>query len=146
MRKVRPAKLCRTWLFLEGANEAVLRAAPESGADVLIHELEDFTPPALRPKARALAVDLYAAWREAGAVVAVRVNPLELDGMDDLAAVMRGRPDIVALPKVAEPSHIARLDEAVTRFERDFGIPEGATALLPNIEYARGLTQLDAIV
>lgn len=145
MRRIRPAKLCRSWLFLEGANEQVLDAAPDSGADVLIHELEDFTPPALRPKARALAVDLYAAWRDAGAVVAVRVNPLDLDGMDDLAAVMRGRPDIVALPKVTEPSHIARLDEAVTRFERDYGIAEGSTALLPNIEYARGLTQLDAI-
>lgn len=145
MRKKRPATLCRSWLFLEGANEQVLHAAPMSGADVLIHELEDFTPPALRPRARELAVDLYASWREAGAVVAVRVNPLEHDGMDDLAAVMRGRPDIVALPKVAEPFHIARLDEAVTRFERDYGIGEGATALLPNIEYARGLTQLAAI-
>jgi citrate lyase subunit beta / citryl-CoA lyase len=145
MRRKRPAPLCRSWLFLEGANEQVLHAAPMSGADVLIHELEDFTPPALRPRARELAVDLYASWREAGAVVAVRVNPLEHDGMDDLAAVMRGRPDIVALPKVAEPFHIARLDEAVTRFERDYGIGEGATALLPNIEYARGLTQLAAI-
>jgi citrate lyase subunit beta/citryl-CoA lyase len=43
-------------------------------------------------------------------VAAVRVNPLELDGMEDLAAVMRGRPDIVALPKVAEPFHVVRLD------------------------------------
>jgi citrate lyase subunit beta / citryl-CoA lyase len=145
MRTIRPPKLCRSWLFLEGANEAVLRAAPSSGADVLIQELEDFTAPELRPAARALAPELYAAWREAGAVVAVRVNPLEGEGMDDLAAVMRGKPDIVGLPKVAEPAHVARLDEAVTRFERDYGIPEGATALLPNIEYARGLVQLQAI-
>jgi citrate lyase subunit beta/citryl-CoA lyase len=145
MRRLRPAPLCRSWLFLEGANEAVLRAAPASGADVLIQELEDFTPPRLRPKARALAPDLYDVWREAGVVVAVRVNPLDGDGMDDLAAVMRGRPDIVALPKVAEPSHVAELDEAVTRFERDYGIPEGATALLPNIEFARGLVQTGAI-
>jgi citrate lyase subunit beta/citryl-CoA lyase len=145
MRKLRPAKLCRSWLFLEGANEAVLRAAPSSGADVLIQELEDFTPPHLRLAARALAGELYPAWREAGVIVAVRVNPLDGDGMDDLAAVMRGRPDIVALPKVAEPSHIAQLDEAVTRFERDYGIPEGSTALLPNIEFARGLVQLGAI-
>src|SRR6202000_3071661 len=123
----------------------VLLAAPKSGADVLIQELEDFTPPALRPKARALAPELYAAWRAAGAVVAVAANPLELDGMDDLAAVMRGRPDIVALPKVAEPSHIARLDEAVTRFERDYGIDEGSSAVLPHIEFARGLVQLGAI-
>jgi citrate lyase subunit beta / citryl-CoA lyase len=141
----RPAQLCRSWLFLEGANEAVLQRAPGSGADVLIQELEDFTPPALRPKARALAPELYAAWRAAGAVVAVRVNPLEQDGMDDLAAVMRGRPDIVALPKVAEPHHVARLDAEVSRFEREYGVAEGSTALLPNIELARGLVQTGVI-
>src|SRR5215468_6432842 len=146
MRTIRPAKLCRSWLFLEGANEAMLREAPASRADVLIQELEDFTPPPLRPAARGLAPELYAAWREAGVVVAVRVNPLDGDGMDDLAAVMRGRPDIVGLSKVAEPSHVARLDEAVTRFERDYCIPEGTTALLPNIEYARGLVQLQEII
>jgi citrate lyase subunit beta/citryl-CoA lyase len=66
MRTIRPARLCRSWLFLEGASEAVLRGAVASGADVLIQELEDFTPPPLRPAARALAVELYAAWREAG--------------------------------------------------------------------------------
>src|SRR5262245_1180165 len=141
----RPANLCRSWLFVEGANEAVLQGAPQSGADVLIQELEDFTPPKLRPQARALAEDLYASWRAAGRVVAVRVNPLEQDGMDDLAAVMRGRPDIVALPKVAEPDQISRLDDAVSRFEWDYGIPPGSTALLPNIEFARGLVQLGAI-
>lgn len=145
MRKLRPAALCRSWLFLEGANESVLQGAAAGGADVLIHELEDFTPPPLRPKARALAAELYAAWRDQGAVVAVRVNPLDQDGMDDLAAVMRGHPDIVALPKVAEPHHVARLDEAVTRFERDYGIAEGSTSLLPNIEFARGLVQTGAI-
>jgi citrate lyase subunit beta/citryl-CoA lyase len=141
----RPAHLCRSWLFLEGANEAVLQRAAQSGADVLIQELEDFTPPPLRPKARSLAPELYASWRAAGAVVAVRVNPLEQDGLDDLAAVMRGRPDIVALPKVAEPHHVARLEAEVSRFERDYGIPEGSTALLPNIELARGLVQTGAI-
>src|SRR3954453_19784243 len=115
MSSRRPAPLCRSWLFLEGANEAVLQRAAAAGADVLIHELEDFTPPALRPAARKLAPELYAAWRAAGIVVAVRVNPLERDGMDDLEAVMRGRPDIVALPKVAEPHHVASLDDAVCR-------------------------------
>jgi citrate lyase subunit beta / citryl-CoA lyase len=145
MRSSRPARFCRSWLFLEGANEDALRRAPASGADVLIQELEDFTPPASRAKAGSLAADVYPPWREAGAVVGVRVNPLEQGGMDDLAAVMRGAPDIVALPKVADPHHVVRLDEAVTRFERDYGIPAGSTALLPNIESARGLVQTIAI-
>ena len=144
-RSLRPARVCRSWLFVEGANEAAIADAVQSGADVLIHELEDFTPPPLRPKARDMAADIYRRWREAGAMVAVRVNPLDGDGMDDLAAVMRGKPDIVALPKVAEPAHIAQLDAAVGRFERDYGIPEGSTRLLPNIEFARGLVQTIAI-
>jgi citrate lyase subunit beta / citryl-CoA lyase len=145
MRRVRPAHLCRSWLFVEGANEDALSRAANCGADVLIQELEDFTPPNLRAHARALAPDLYASWRQAGRVVAVRVNPLEQDGMDDLTSVMRAAPDIVALPKVAEPFHVTRLDEAVTRFEREYGIAEGSTALLPNIEFARGLVQTGSI-
>ena len=145
MRRIRPAHLCRSWLFVEGGHEAALRSAAASGADVLIQELEDFTPPALRPEARRLAPDIYRIWREAGAVAAVRINPLDADGMDDLAAVMRGRPDIVALPKVAEPAQVVALAEAVERFEADYGITAGSTRLLPNIEFARGLVQTMAI-
>jgi len=62
-RAARPASLRRSWLFLPGADEAALAAAPASGADVLIQELEDFTPPELRPRARALAPALYDRWR-----------------------------------------------------------------------------------
>jgi citrate lyase subunit beta/citryl-CoA lyase len=65
--------------------------------------------------------------------------------MEDLAAVMRGRPDIVALPKVAAPAEVTALDEAVARFEREYGFGEGTTRLLPNIEFARGLAQTGAI-
>jgi citrate lyase subunit beta / citryl-CoA lyase len=143
---VRPAHLCRSWLFVDGADEtALLKAAPASKADVLIQELEDFTPPPLRPRARALAPEVFRTWRAAGYVVGVRVNPLEADGMDDLAAVMRGAPDVVGLPKVAEPEHVVRLDAEITRLERDYGLPEGSTAIWPNVELARGLVQTAAI-
>jgi citrate lyase subunit beta/citryl-CoA lyase len=139
---VRPAHLCRSWLFVDGADDgALFKAAPTSKADVLIQELEDFTPPALRPKARALAPDVLSTWRAAGYVVGVRVNPLDGDGMDDLAAVMRGAPDLIGLPKVAEPEHVSRLDAAITGFERAYGLPVGSTAIWPNIELARGLLE-----
>lgn len=141
MSERRPTRLCRSWLFVNGADEAALQSAPRSGADVLIQELEDFTPPHLRPRARELSADVLAAWRAEGAVVAVRVNPLDGDGMDDLAAIMRGRPDIVALPKVAEPGHVELLAAEVAKLERAYGHPEGGTELLPNIELARGLVQ-----
>src|SRR5258705_13711951 len=84
----------RSWLFVPGADEAAHEAAALCGADVLIQELEDFTPSELRPAARALARTLYDRWRAAGAIAAVRVNPLATCGGEDLAAVLAGRPGI----------------------------------------------------
>jgi len=143
-RRRAPA-LRRSWLFLPGAELQTLQAAPASGADVLIQELEDFTPPERRPEARALAPALYQHWRAAGRLAAVRINPLETVGLEDLAAAMRGRPDIVLMSKVAEPRQVVALAEAVLQQEYALGIAAGTTELVPNIESARGLVQAFAI-
>jgi citrate lyase subunit beta/citryl-CoA lyase len=122
------AKPRRTWLFVAGADEAAHAAAAGSGADVLVQELEDFTPPDQRPKARRLAASLYGRWRTSGALAAVRVNPLETCGREDLAAVLAGRPDIVLMSKVDAPEQVRALAEAAPGVE-----------LVPNVETARGL-------
>jgi|SRR5215467_16133430 len=141
----RPPAIRRCWLFLPGADRRSLASASASGADVLIQELEDLTPPERRPEARALAGEIFSAWRAAGIVAAVRVNPLETEGRADLAAVMQGRPDIVLMSKVAEPSQVAMLEKEVEELERRFNIPAGFTELAPNIESARGIMQTYAI-
>tara|TARA_B100000676_G_scaffold10907_2_gene10134 strand:+ start:1458 stop:2342 length:885 start_codon:yes stop_codon:yes gene_type:complete len=141
MHQIRPPKLRRSWLFVGGADEATLLAAAESGADVLIHELEDFTAPAMRPVAREIGPRVLAAWKARGLVAGVRINPLAGDGREDLSAIMHGAPDLVMLPKVAEPSQIGDLDAAVTVEEQSLGIKPGITELAPNIELARGLIQ-----
>lgn len=128
MTGLRAPALRRSWLFVGGADRAALIAAADNGADVLIHELEDFTAPALRPKAR-------------GIIAGVRISPLAGDGRDDLPAAMRGDSDVVMLPKVAQPGHVANLEEAVIRHERDLGLRPGSTELVPNIELARRLIQ-----
>lgn len=92
-----------------------------------------------------MAGEIFAAWRAAGIVAAVRVNPLETDGCADLAAVMLGRPDVVIMSKVAEPAQVAALHDEVGRLERSLGIPAGSTELAPNIESARGIMQTYAI-
>ncbi len=119
----------RSWLFVPGADAAAHEAAARSGADVIILELEDFTPPELRPKARALATKAFSLWRKAGAAVAVRVNPLELDGRDDLAGVLPARPDVVLMSKVDSPEKVRALEQATG----------GAFDLVPNVESAFGL-------
>ena len=135
----------RSWLFLAGAERRALLDAPTSGADVLIQELEDFTPDHRRDAARALSPEVIAAWHCAGRLAAVRINPFETVGCTDLAAVMAGRPDIVMMSKVATPAQVAALDQAIGKLEEAFGIPPGATEIIPNIESAQGLVRTGAI-
>ena len=118
----------RSWLFVPGADPAAHAAAARSGADVIILELEDFTPPDLRPRARALSIEIFDRWRKAGAIAAVRVNPLETCGREDLAEVLEGRPDIVLMSKVSTPEQVQALGSLTSHQE-----------LVPNIETAAGL-------
>lgn len=134
-----PVEARRSWYFVEGANDEALHAAVASGADVLIQELEDFTPPERRPHARTLSPDIIGRWKSVGVVAAVRVNPLDDEGLVDLEAVMRGAPDVILLPKANDAQQIQALDGAVADLERRYGLRAGSTELVPNVELARGL-------
>lgn len=141
----RAPALRRSWLFVGGDDEQAHVAARSHGADVVIQELEDSTPPQRRAHARSLAKNAYAAWRQAGTLAAVRINPLETDGLDDLASIVPAQPDIILMSKVSEPSQVSRLAQEVERLERQHGLPAGAIELVPNIESARGIMQTYAI-
>ncbi len=141
-RLERSPELRRTWLLGAGADAAVHEAMAQCGADVLIHDLEDSTPPQRRAEARALAPALYQRWRDAGALVCVRINPLENVGYIDLQSVMHARPDIVAYPKAASAFHIRALDVAITTHEAALGIERGAIEILPVCETALGVVNL----
>lgn len=141
----RPPKLRRSWLFVGGDDRTAHEAAITLGADVVIQELEDSTPPQRRPAARNLAERSYAAWKQAGILAAVRINPLETDGLADLEVIIPARPDIVLMSKVSEPEQVRRLEREVARLERQHGLPEGMIELVPNIESARGIMQTYSI-
>jgi citrate lyase subunit beta / citryl-CoA lyase len=127
----------RSWLFVPGADPAAHHAAARSGADVIVLELEDFTPPELRPKARQLSSRAFEMWRKAGAIAAVRINPLEAGGVEDLAGLVdnAARPDLLMMSKVDSPEQVRRLEAAA---------PAGVD-LVPNIESAAGLVRAGEI-
>ena len=145
MRPIRPPGLRRSWLFLAGADRLALEMGARSGADVLIQELEDFTPPERLPEARALSAGVLTRWREAGLVSAVRINPLSKGGVEDIAAVMPGKPDVVMMAMVTNPKDIAQLDKLISKQEAALGIEPGSTEIVPNIETAAGLVATGAI-
>lgn len=148
--------LRRTWLFGPGARVAARAAMRDSGADALIVDLEDFTPPARREEARRDLGALIASWRESAVgvdgeaggrarVACVRINALDADGPLDLAAAMPARPDVIAYPMASSPRQMADLHAALDRWERDIGIPRDITEILPVCETALGVVEVRAI-
>jgi citrate lyase subunit beta/citryl-CoA lyase len=137
--------LRRSWLFGPGAGAAAHAAMLASAADVLIADLEDFTPPDRRDEARRLIAPLLAAWNERGKVSAVRINALESEGLEDLAAAMRGHPQVVAYPMASTAAQMAALDAAVSRWEQTERIAPGTTEILPVCETAAGVVEVRAL-
>ena len=137
--------LRRTWLFGPGADARAHEVMERSGADVLIVDLEDFTPPGRRDEARGLLVTLLQRWRDAGRVTAVRINALDTDGPTDLAATMPARPDVVAYPMATSSAQMYALHTALTHWEQVLGIVPGTTEIMPVCETALGVVDVRAI-
>src|SRR5438034_1141738 len=110
--------LIRTWLFGPGADVSAHDAMQRSGADALIVDLEDFTPPARREEARRGLGNLLQRWRDAGRVTAVRINALDCDGPTDLAAAMPAHPDVIAYPMATSAAQMRDLHSALDHWER----------------------------
>lgn len=136
---MKPPALRRSWIFVGAADAATLERAYASPADALIADLEDGTPPHLRPQARGSLPAYVEACRRAGKVAGVRINPLHADGLADLDAVLYARPDVVCLPKTESTGQVVQLadhigKDALERIE-----------LAPNVETAAGLVRTLAI-
>ncbi|MDY1046651.1 CoA ester lyase [Pseudomonas coleopterorum] len=136
-----PLACCRSFLFIPGADASALRDAVKTGADVLVQELEDFTPPSRRPQARQIAVQVMTHWRECGHCSAVRINPFETCGQEDLEAVMAARPEIVMMSKVESRAQVEELHRRIGMLESRYRIEPGSTLIVPNIETALGVVR-----
>ena len=143
--KLADPDLRRTWLFGPGADSAALVAMAGSGADALIVDLEDFTPPPRRDEARRGLGPVLQHWRDAGRIAAVRINALEGDGPADLEAAMPARPDVIAYPMAVSAAQMRALDAAIAQWERKLGLAPGATEIVPVCETALGVVDVRAI-
>jgi len=134
--------LRRTWLFGPGADSDAHDAMLHSGADVLILDLEDFTPPTRRDEARRGLAGVVRRWQDGCRIAAVRINALEGEGPIDLAAAMHARPDIVAYPMASTVAQMQALHALLTHWESVLGMPPGATEILPVCETALGVVDV----
>jgi citrate lyase subunit beta/citryl-CoA lyase len=121
----------RSLLFVPGDSEKKLAKSLGSGADALILDLEDSVVAERKPEARKISRD-FLGNRSGSAKLFVRVNPLS-SGMilDDLAAIVGGRPDGIVLPKSEGGDDIRKVDHDLAALEASEGLPVGGIAILP---------------
>src|SRR5271170_4837597 len=99
----------RSVLYMPGSNARALEKARELPADGLILDLEDAVAPEAKPQAReAIVKALQTGFGERE--VLVRINGLDTRWwVEDLDAIVGGRPDAILVPKVSDPGQLQDL-------------------------------------
>lgn len=121
----------RSFLFVPGDSERKMAKAEDIRPDAIILDLEDSVAAERRPFARE-AVASYLLGRATRMQRWVRINPLSgSDALDDLAAVLRGGPDGIVLPKTNSGADVSRLSSMLDALEAREGIARGAVRLMP---------------
>ncbi|WP_302080263.1 HpcH/HpaI aldolase/citrate lyase family protein [Salinibaculum rarum] len=129
----------RSVLFTPGDKPDKLRTAPDSGADVVVFDLEDGVAPAAKDRARTVVNDVLCDI-DPDCEVCVRVNPTGIAADDDLGAVLSGDPrlDSVMLPKVSDADDVETLVRLLAEHDADLPV-------LALVESAAGVLHAEAI-
>jgi citrate lyase subunit beta / citryl-CoA lyase len=143
----RPYRVRRSCLAVPASSERFIAKAHDLPADEIFLDLEDAVAPSAKEQARANAVAALAGdWGDR--LVAVRVNDATTPWAHrDVIDLVTGAdaPDVILLPKVTGPEHIAWLDLLLGQAEREVGLPVGHIGIEAQIEDARGLAAVNAI-
>lgn len=119
----------RSLLFVPGDDERKIAKGIAGAADALILDLEDAVQPVRRPAARELCLSALAA--NPARRIVVRINELDSeDAIADLAAILRGRPYAIMLPKCRSAQDVERLGHYLTALEARDGLMPGSTKIL----------------
>jgi citrate lyase subunit beta/citryl-CoA lyase len=135
----------RSFLFAPGNHARRVEKALSLDADAVILDLEDAVAIAEKPATREVVA--AALERPRQGLIYVRVNAVDTEFCyGDLVAVVRPGLDGIILPKVESAAGLATIDWLLAQLERERGLPPGTIDLIPIIETARGVQQIDAIV
>jgi citrate lyase subunit beta/citryl-CoA lyase len=135
----------RSFLFAPGNHARRAANALSLDADAVILDLEDAVATAEKPAARGAVT--AALTRPRQSLLYVRVNAADTEFCYcDLAAVVRPGLDGIVLPKVETATALATIDWLLAQLEREQSLTPRAVDLIPIIETAGGLTNLDGIL
>jgi citrate lyase subunit beta/citryl-CoA lyase len=135
----------RSFLFAPGNHSRRVTNALSLDADAVILDLEDAVATAEKRAARGAVVAALGLSRRP--LLYVRVNAADTEFCHgDLVAIVCPGLDGIVLPKVENSTALATIDWLLAQLEREQNLAPRAIDLIPIIETARGLSNLDAIL
>jgi citrate lyase subunit beta/citryl-CoA lyase len=135
----------RSFLFAPGNHARRVENALSLDVDAVILDLEDAVATAEKRATRDAVI--AALGRPRRALLYVRVNAVDTEFCyGDFAAIVRPGLDGVILPKVESAAGLATADWLLAQLEREQALTPRKIDLVPIIETARGLNQIDAIL
>jgi citrate lyase subunit beta/citryl-CoA lyase len=137
----------RSLLFVPGDSERKMQKALEVRPDAIILDLEDAVAIDRLPIAREIVASFLMARRNDRAIqLWVRINPITTElALADLAAVARGAPDAILLPKTFGAADVVRIGHMLDVLEFREGIPSGSIRIMPvATETGPGMFALDS--
>lgn len=138
-------KTWRSMLFVPATARRRWERAHTRGADALIVDLEDSTPPEAKAAARTLAKEAVAFLAAQGATVTVRVNNEAALLADDLEAVVTPGLTAIVLPKVEQAMELEGLSAMLDALEYEAGLERNTIGVAAVIESPRALERVTEI-
>ncbi len=136
-------RLRRSRLYLPGSEPKYFINAALHGPDAVILDLEDSVHPAEKDTARILVRNTLRSVDFGKCERMVRINQFPL-GLEDLAEIVMESPDLIVVPKVERPEHIAETDRMIGELKSRYGITRPIW-LMPILESALGIENASAI-
>ena len=140
------SKYRRSLLFTPGDSQRKISKAAQIDVDSIILDLEDSVAVSNKVDARRIVVEALRNTSFGRSEILVRINAPKTDlHTDDLRETSMAQPDGYVVPKVEEPDQIQTISRMLDNVESRFGWPQGSIRLLPIIETAKGILNIDAI-
>ena len=134
----------RTFLFAPGNHARRVEKAFTIGADAVILDLEDAVAISEKPSTRAIVSAALRQPRPCKGYVRVNAPSTEW-GFADILSVVQPGLDGIILPKVESADQLKAVDWMLAALERERSLGMNSIDLIPIVETAQGLTQLEAI-
>jgi citrate lyase subunit beta/citryl-CoA lyase len=132
-------RLRRTMMFIPASNPGMLRDANIYGADSIMFDLEDSISLKEKDTSRFLLYNAIKTFDYGDTETVVRINSLNMGGIDDIYALVKAGIDVIRLPKTEDAKDVLDTEEVIEKAERKCGREIGSTKMMAAIEGPKGV-------